>query len=64
MPLIHSKSKAAREENIEREIEAGKPPKQAVAIGYSVQRESGHMPMHEHHRQEREEHEKHKYGRD
>jgi hypothetical protein len=26
--------------NIKKEIEAGKPPKQAVAIGYSVQREA------------------------
>ena len=41
MPLIHSTSKKAREENIHREIEAGKPIKQAVAIGYSEQREAG-----------------------
>ena len=26
--------------NIKKEIEAGKPPKQAVAIGYAVQREA------------------------
>jgi hypothetical protein len=26
--------------NIKKEIEAGKPPKQAVAIAYSVQREA------------------------
>jgi hypothetical protein len=26
--------------NIKKEIESGKPPKQAVAIGYSVQREA------------------------
>lgn len=38
MPLIHSASKKAREENIKREIAAGKDPKQAVAIGYSEQR--------------------------
>ena len=38
MPLIQSKSKQARQENIKREIAAGKPPKQAVAIGYAVQR--------------------------
>lgn len=38
MPLIKSKSKAARKENIKREIDAGKDPKQAVAIGYAVQR--------------------------
>jgi len=41
MPLIESGSKAAREENIGREIEAGKDPKQAAAIGYSVQRAHG-----------------------
>jgi len=40
MPLVKSTSKKAREENIKREIEAGKEPKQAVAIGYSVQREA------------------------
>ena len=38
MPLVKSASKKARQENIKREIAAGKPPKQAVAIGYSVQR--------------------------
>jgi hypothetical protein len=38
MPLIKSSSKRAREENIRREIAAGKPPKQAVAIGYEQQR--------------------------
>lgn len=40
MPLIKSKSNKARQENIRREIAAGKPPKQAVAIGYSVQRQA------------------------
>ena len=40
MPLIKSKSKEARQKNIETEIAAGKPPKQAVAIGYSVQRQA------------------------
>lgn len=38
MPLKHGKSAGTRESNIEAEIAAGKPPKQAVAIGYSVQR--------------------------
>lgn len=38
MPLIKSKTKAARERNIKAEIRAGKPAKQAVAIGYSEQR--------------------------
>lgn len=38
MPLEQSGSKEARERNIKREIEAGKDPKQAAAIGYAVQR--------------------------
>jgi hypothetical protein len=41
VPLIKSKSKPAFKANIEREIAAGKPPKQAVAIAYSVKRRSG-----------------------
>lgn len=40
MPLIKSGSKKAREENIKTEIASGKDPRQAVAIGYSVQREA------------------------
>jgi predicted small metal-binding protein len=40
MPLIKKPGKAARKENIKREIAAGKPPKQAVAIGYSVGRQA------------------------
>ncbi len=38
MPLIKSASKKARQANIKAEIDAGKPIKQAVAIGYSEQR--------------------------
>jgi hypothetical protein len=38
MPLIKSPSKTARNQNIKTEIAAGKPPKQAVAIGYAIQR--------------------------
>lgn len=38
MPLIKSASKKARNKNIKTEIAAGKDPKQAVAIGYSIQR--------------------------
>jgi hypothetical protein len=38
MPLENSKSDAARSRNIKREIKAGKPPKQAAAIAYDVQR--------------------------
>jgi hypothetical protein len=40
MPLIRSPSKKARSANIETEIDAGKPIKQAVAIGYSEQRQA------------------------
>ena len=36
MPLKKGKSKAAMQENVQTEIAAGKPPKQAVAIAYSV----------------------------
>ncbi len=39
--LIESGSEEAREKNIETEIAAGTPPKQAVAIGYAVQRRAG-----------------------
>lgn len=38
MPLKKGSSNKTREENIKREIAAGKDPKQAVAIGYSEQR--------------------------
>lgn len=40
MPLIKSTSKKAFETNIRKEIAAGKKPKQAVAIAYSVKRKS------------------------
>ena len=40
MPLIKSTSKKARQKNITTEIDAGKPIKQAVAIGYSEQRQA------------------------
>ena len=40
MPLNKSTSNKARNENIKTEIAAGKPTKQAVAIGYSVQRQA------------------------
>lgn len=38
MPLKQSSSEKAKEYNILAEIHAGKPQKQAVAIGYAVQR--------------------------
>lgn len=62
MPLIKSGSKEARQQNIETEIHAGKPIKQAVAIGYANQRESL-GDTHEHRHAERIEHERHKYGK-
>lgn len=40
MPLKKSASKKALRQNIAAEVRAGKPPKQAAAIGYSVQREA------------------------
>lgn len=40
MPLIQSASKEALQKNIATEIKAGKDPKQAAAIAYSVQREN------------------------
>lgn len=41
MPLKKSSSKSAFRSNVKAEIQAGKPPKQAVAIAYSVKRKSG-----------------------
>lgn len=38
MPLIKSTSKKAFKTNVKKEIAAGKPPKQAVAIAYSTQK--------------------------
>lgn len=40
MSLKKSTSKQAMKQNIKTEIAAGKPPKQAVAIAYSVKREA------------------------
>ena len=40
MPLVKSKSKKAVGENIRREMDAGKPQKQAVAIALNTQREA------------------------
>lgn len=63
MPLIHSKSDKARQENIKRELHAhpNMNPKQAVAIAYSVQR---HVKKddHEERQIERKAHERFKYG--
>ena len=40
MPLITGKSEKAFNTNVRREISAGKPQKQAVAIAYSKKREA------------------------
>ena len=40
MPLIKSMLPKAMNKNIAKEIAAGKPQKQAVAIAYSVKREA------------------------
>lgn len=40
MPLIASMTPKALKANIKKEIESGKPPKQAVAIAYSVKRQA------------------------
>lgn len=40
MPLKKSASKTAFQHNVEAEVRAGKPRKQAVAIAYSVQRKA------------------------
>jgi hypothetical protein len=40
MPLVKSPSPKAVPQNIKREIAAGKPQKQAVAIALSVQRQA------------------------
>jgi hypothetical protein len=56
MPLIDSPSKEAREKNIETEIHANKPIKQAVAIGYSMQRHAEHKDGHHEHKIGRKHH--------
>jgi hypothetical protein len=40
MPLSKSPTRKALEKNIKTEVKAGKPPKQAVAIAYSIQRQA------------------------
>lgn len=40
MPLKHSPTEKAFVQNIKTEIAHGKPPKQAQAIAYSVQKEA------------------------
>ena len=40
MPLMKSTSKKAFEKNVKKEIAAGKPPKQAVAIAHATKRQA------------------------
>ena len=53
MPLVKSGSKAAVSENIRREMHAGKPQKQAIAIAMSVKRK---YDSHAHHQKEMKHH--------
>jgi len=45
MPLIKSKSKQAFKKNVQKEVDAGKPVKQALAIAYSTQRAAAKKGM-------------------
>ena len=40
MPLIQSKSKTAFKKNVQKEVDAGRPVKQALAIAYATQRDA------------------------
>ena len=44
MPLIKSTGKKAFQKNVKKEIAAGKPPKQAVAIAYATKRQAAKKP--------------------
>ena len=44
MPLTKSTSKKAFQANVKKEIAAGKPPKQAVAIAYATKRAAARRP--------------------
>ena len=57
MPLTKSTSSKAFGENVKREMAAGKPQKQAIAISYAVKREAAHhTPHHSEHSAKRSEH--------
>lgn len=45
MPLIQSKSKKAFSKNVAKEMDAGKPQKQALAISYDVKRKNARKKM-------------------
>ena len=52
MPLIKSTSKQAFQKNISKEVSAGKPVKQAVAIAYSERAAANVHPAHSSHIEE------------
>lgn len=56
MPLIKGQSKGAFAHNVKAEIAAGKPPKQAVAIAYSVKRDAPKFEHHSAHSAKRSQH--------
>ena len=56
MPLIKSTSKAAFGKNIAREMKAGRPQKQAVAIAYSEKRSARKAEHHSDHSRQRSDH--------
>jgi hypothetical protein len=41
MPLIKSRTKTAFKKNVQKEVDAGKPVKQALAIAYATKRAAG-----------------------
>lgn len=45
MPLNYSSSKKAQSENIRKEMKAGKPQAQAVAISYAVKRKAANEAL-------------------
>lgn len=45
MPLMQSKSKKAFSKNVEKEMDAGKPQKQSLAIAYNVKRKNERKKM-------------------
>jgi hypothetical protein len=61
VPLIHSSSDKARQENIKEMIDAGHPINQAVAASYHNQRDA-ERHTHNDRQAERHAHERHKYG--
>jgi hypothetical protein len=56
MPLIKSTSKKAFQTNVKKEIAAGRPVKQAVAIAYSEKRSAAKSEHHSDHSRDRSRH--------